>query len=450
MDCRAFNIALKACHTPGKTLRQEQLVQAFAIYDQLKRSGLQPDAFTFSTLFSLCAEARQGHCALQASRRRRCDPLCNTAAVRCGCTALFKGLQSPLYHPAPVSHSVCVCVPARLPACLPACLLAWLQLYSEMRELGVQENVVAMTALLKAVGSTPGPDMAQECSRLFKRMSRGPSRWVGAAAWYCTWSSGYQPQQAGKPCSALNCMQWGEGQGAKPSRARCSLTPAHPRHAHIGSLPRRRCKPNQATFRTVVGALREQGALAEALRAYQAMRRLYPADNSEFEGLTAVAAERALAAEDAELRLAVAEVCNITSCQEVDLHGLSALEARAAVLCVLAMLQQQCRDTGAICHDVTIITGRGLGSAGGEPVVRNEVARLLERLNLRLPPEAMSANPGRIVIPQQVVYEAMHARQLKSRRSSTSGTSSTPAGASGGGNSDSTTTSSSSQPEPQQ
>ena len=71
MDCRAFNIALKACHTPGKTLRPEQMLQAFAIYDQLKRDGLQPDAFTFSTLFSLCAEARQGHCALQASGCRR-------------------------------------------------------------------------------------------------------------------------------------------------------------------------------------------------------------------------------------------------------------------------------------------------------------------------------------------------------------------------------------------
>ncbi len=28
MDVRAYNIALRACHTPGKTLRQEQLMQA--------------------------------------------------------------------------------------------------------------------------------------------------------------------------------------------------------------------------------------------------------------------------------------------------------------------------------------------------------------------------------------------------------------------------------------
>lgn len=48
-------------------------------------------------------------------------------------------------------------------------------------------------------------------------------------------------------------------------------------------------KPNQATFRTVIAALREQGELAEALQVYESMRRVYPADNSEFEGLTAMA-----------------------------------------------------------------------------------------------------------------------------------------------------------------
>lgn len=49
----------------------------------------------------------------------------------------------------------------------------------------MSENVVALTALLKAVGSTPGPAMARECTRIFRRMMRGPARcgvwsvWVG-------------------------------------------------------------------------------------------------------------------------------------------------------------------------------------------------------------------------------------------------------------------------------
>lgn len=50
------------------------------------------------------------------------------------------------------------------------------QLYAEMRQLGVQETVVCMTLLLKAVGSSPGPGMAQECLRIFRRMCRGPAR----------------------------------------------------------------------------------------------------------------------------------------------------------------------------------------------------------------------------------------------------------------------------------
>ena len=52
-------------------------------------------------------------------------------------------------------------------------------LNAEMREAGVPENMVAMTALLKAVGATPGPGMAQEVARLFRRMARGPARCGG-------------------------------------------------------------------------------------------------------------------------------------------------------------------------------------------------------------------------------------------------------------------------------
>lgn len=122
------------------------------------------------------------------------------------------------------------------------------------------------------------------------------------------------------------------------------------------------------------------------------------------------AAERALKSEDAELRAAVAGVLSITSAREVELHGMSGVEARAAVLCVLALLQQEHRDTGTVAHDCALITGRGKGSAGGEPVVRQEVLALLERLRLRLPPEALAANPGRIVLPRQLLSDAVRAR----------------------------------------
>ena len=186
-------------------------------------------------------------------------------------------------------------------------------------------------------------------------------------------------------------------------------------------------KPNQATYRTVIAALREAGALAEALSVYQSMRRSHPADNSEFEGLTAVAAERALTCEDAALRRAVADVCAITDPREVDLHGMSVLEARAAVLCVLALLQQGFRDSGDVPHDVTLITGRGRGSAGGDAVLRRHVFALLRELHLDLPepsqPEGAGrssssssssggSNPGRIVIPRQLIHRALTRKML--------------------------------------
>lgn len=106
----------------------------------------------------------------------------------------------------------------------------------------------------------------------------------------------------------------------------------------------------------------------------------------------------------------MAAVCGITSCAEVDLHGQSVLEARAAVLCTLALLQQRHREAGALPHDVTFITGRGRGSAGGEPVIRHEVARLLEALFGPLPQQALSAHAGRIVLPRELVSEALQRR----------------------------------------
>jgi len=62
---------------------------------------------------------------------------------------------------------------ATKPQCPPACPP---QLYKEMQRRKVPQNVVALTALLKAVGSTPGPAMARECTRIFRRMMHGPAR----------------------------------------------------------------------------------------------------------------------------------------------------------------------------------------------------------------------------------------------------------------------------------
>ena len=77
--------------------------------------------------------------------------------------------QGPALTPPLPSRTPLLPLPALLPCAHPLP-----QLYTEMMELGVQENVVSMTALLKALGGAPG--MAQECVRLFKRMQHGPAR----------------------------------------------------------------------------------------------------------------------------------------------------------------------------------------------------------------------------------------------------------------------------------
>eukprot|EP00887_Chlorella_sp_A99_P007683 scaffold20.g7683.t1 len=186
-----------------------------------------------------------------------------------------------------------------------------------------------------------------------------------------------------------------------------------------------RLRPNRACFRTLVQALRENGELGQALRVYEGMRRCgFAPSTSEFQELTAAAAEVALSREDASLQVQVASLCHVSSSRSVDLHGMSAQEARAAVLCVLALVARAYQERGSVAHDVTIITGRGEHSEG-EPVLRRAIIRLLEEeLRLRplvlgdvcsldgAPPDDGGANPGRVVIPRETLLANFRAKSL--------------------------------------
>ena len=140
-----------------------------------------------------------------------------------------------------------------------------------------------------------------------------------------------------------------------------------------------RMRPNRVTFKTLVRELRQAGALGAALRAYEGMRRAHHAPiNVEFQELIAAAAEAALAEGDPELQAQVASLCNIGSTLDViDLHGMSTLEARAAVLCVLSMLMTEYHETGSPPSSLTIITGKGKHSRDGQAVLPGIVLRLL-------------------------------------------------------------------------
>ena len=149
-----------------------------------------------------------------------------------------------------------------------------------------------------------------------------------------------------------------------------------------------RLKPNRRTFRTLVRELREQGALVEALRVYAGMRAAqFAPNNRDFQELIAAAAESALAYGDPELQAQLAALCKITSLTQLDLHGMSTHEARAAVLCVLSMLVSQFQRTAEGPAPLIIITGKGGHSEGGKAVLPSTVRRLLsEELHIPLPP----------------------------------------------------------------
>ncbi len=60
-------------------------------------------------------------------------------------------------------------------------------------------------------------------------------------------------------------------------------------------------RPNKAAFCTLIKVLRENGALGDAMRVYEGMRKCGHAPSREFQQLTAAAAEQALSQEDQDL-----------------------------------------------------------------------------------------------------------------------------------------------------
>jgi pentatricopeptide repeat protein len=140
-----------------------------------------------------------------------------------------------------------------------------------------------------------------------------------------------------------------------------------------------RLRPNRVTFETLCQDLREQGALGAALRVYDGMRRAgFRPSNREFQELIAAAAEVALTNGDEELQCHVASMCRITSTSFIDLHGMSSMEARAAVLCVLGMRLTEYlgKKDSAPSSPLVIVTGKGEHSEG-EPVLPKIIHHLL-------------------------------------------------------------------------
>ncbi|KAA6424792.1 MAG: hypothetical protein FRX49_04966 [Trebouxia sp. A1-2] len=255
MDTQVYNCAMAACSVPpSQTLPEENLNVAFGLLRDMASQGVEADATTYTTLFNLCAEARQGH---QAHK-----------------------------------------------------------LMQELETKKVKLTTAAYTAFIKACGTSPG--LVDAAHAAFKRMIWGP----------------------------------------------------------------RRMKPNQVTFVTTMRVLREASRPHEALDVYLGMRRAgFPGVNSEFQEMVKACAEAALETDDSELKTKVGSFLlqheQEVQRESVDLHSLSAKEARAAVLCILCNIQERFKHGEAVSRDLVIIVGRGQHVQQGGPKLREAIEQLL-------------------------------------------------------------------------
>eukprot|EP00854_Cymbomonas_tetramitiformis_P023905 gene23905-29006_t len=137
--------------------------------------------------------------------------------------------------------------------------------------------------------------------------------------------------------------------------------------------------PSNPLFQSLMDLYVEQGL----------ERPIEPADTLPFDWMAALHARSTLsalaeAAGKDSLSNPAAPLPNIIDNSYIDLHGLSTVEARAAVLAALrsldlAMLEQV---KPIPLQDLVIVTGRGQNSTDGLPVVRHAVLKLLEELKI--------------------------------------------------------------------
>ena len=64
-DLVSYNVAVKACGSPpGIRLSRQQLDLGFSLLEEMHNRGLTPDPQTYTSLFTLCAQAAEGRRAL--------------------------------------------------------------------------------------------------------------------------------------------------------------------------------------------------------------------------------------------------------------------------------------------------------------------------------------------------------------------------------------------------
>lgn len=219
--------------------------------------------------------------------------------------------------------------------------------------------------------------------------------------------------------------------------------------------------PRKTTYNTLIRGFRESGDVDRAMKLYQKMREQgFSPNNAEFRALLESSVDVVCATSTADsipsskaafdqiewsylLPPAVRDRAEwrgdkIAAC--VDLHGLSTVEARAAVLCILRALMQLSKSGRTVQSDLVFITGAGKRSTQScasldetdppyDPPLRSAVTKLLRdelRLSTDVPDEERlvasvrgtnlhrpqgPGNRGRLVIRKEALEDWLRSKR---------------------------------------
>ena len=377
LETKSFNALLRlAPETPAEA--RWELVQR--LLGGLRSRCLPPDSATLEAAVAALGSLRmadEARVLWDDFRAGGCAPCARCWAVLLAayrdagqhdrCSALFAQMRSAglggvvlnTYH-----YNIVLDSFVRAGLAAPALALA-----GEMESEGVAQDQVTRNTLLLATAQLRGPDAA-----FALRGRRDAVAWAMLVN-VCA--------QAGDPQRAEVTLRAMRAAGFRPDVVACtSLIKAYGSDAEgaVGAYRRMQAAgvaANASTYLTLLRACAAGQAPALASSVYVDMRRAGFAPSSAiFRGLLGAGAVGEWLLESASLDGEEATL---------DLHGMAAAEARAAVMFVLREL----RDRGAAAKRLVIIIGRG-------GALREEVERVCATLGL--PVEGVAGNAGRLLV----------------------------------------------------
>jgi len=371
--------------------RANRLDDALVVWTHLKAAGVSPGQRSWASLLAACRHAEQHEM----------------------CWSLFCTLRDEQEVSITLVHfNIVIDSAVRAQQHTRAFALA-----KAITAAGLSQDLVTRNCLLPAVAAVEGLHAALE-------QASAPGYGADVVTWTRIMELAAQEGQPAVASAALDAMQ---RSGIEPDVvAWTTLIRAHGPDAREALLTWKRMRengvnPDAHTFLALLRCSMRANDTALATKVYAAMRRAGMTPNDTlFKQLLANSADAAL-----NSRASRSQVLDKEAAEEpphsdaaaqhwlpasLDLHGLSAAEARATVLCAL----RDFRDSGEKPppDGLVIITGRGSNNPKGVAVLRDEVVRLLGELRLRCSVD--ERNPGRVRVPMHTL------RTFLQRTSSTS------------------------------